>query len=324
MRTHAPILATIALTIHFVAPHALAHGDKPHDWHDLLRSRGLEPGVLIALALSAWLYARGLRRLWRDAGAGHGIRRWEAWCYAWGWFALFVALVSPLHPWGRVLFAAHMTQHEVLMLVAAPLLVLGRPVIVFLKALPAPSANRLAAISNTSVWQSIWRSLSNPFAAWLIHGVILWIWHVPSLFEATIDDEFIHTLQHASFLFSAILFWWAVMHGRQRRAAYGLAVLYMFTTALHTGLLGLLITFARSVWYPAYSETTQSWGLTPLEDQQLGGLIMWIPAGLVYVVAGLAFFTGWLRESEARVQRREAEQSNALTPPIVPSPPEAT
>jgi putative membrane protein len=323
MRTHPLILATFALAILIATPHALAHGDKPHDWHDLLRTWGWEPGVLIALALSAWLYVRGLRRLWRDAGVGHGIRCWEAWCYAWGWFALFVALVSPLHPWGRTLFAAHMTQHEVLMLVAAPLLVLGRPIIVFLKALPAPTANGLASLSNTSAWPAAWRAISNPLAAWLIHGVILWIWHIPSLFEATIDDEFVHTLQHASFLLSAILFWWAVMHGRQRRAAYGLAVLYVFTTALHSGLLGLLITFARSVWYPSYNET-ESWGLTPLEDQQLGGLIMWIPAGLVYVVAGLAFFTGWIRESEARVQRLEAEQATSLARNPIVSPSEAT
>ena len=80
----------------------------------------------------------------------------------------------------------------------------------------------------------------------------------------------------------------------------------MFTTALHSGLLGALITLARSVWYPAYRGTTASWGLTPLEDQQLGGLIMWVPACSVYLVAGLALFAAWLRESERRVRRREA------------------
>ena len=77
-------------------------------------------------------------------------------------------------------------------------------------------------------------------------------------------------------------------------------MLYMFTTALHSGLLGALLTFAGTVWYPIYDQTTASWGLTPLQDQQLGGLIMWIPAGLVYVIAGLALFAGWLRESENR------------------------
>jgi cytochrome c oxidase assembly factor CtaG len=88
---------------------------------------------------------------------------------------------------------------------------------------------------------------------------------------------------------------------------YGAAVLYMFTTSVHSGVLGALLTFSSSVWYPAYTDTTASWGLTPLEDQQLGGLIMWVPAGLVYLLAGLALFVGWLRESERRVVRREGE-----------------
>jgi cytochrome c oxidase assembly factor CtaG len=86
---------------------------------------------------------------------------------------------------------------------------------------------------------------------------------------------------------------------------YGAAVLYLFTTSIHSGVLGALITVAGSVWYPSYAGLTSSWGLTPLEDQQLGGLIMWIPASLVYVIAGLALFAGWLRESDLRAARRE-------------------
>ena len=77
------------------------------------------------------------------------------------------------------------------------------------------------------------------------------------------------------------------------------------STSVHSGALGALITLARSVWYPSYAGLTSSWGLTPLEDQQLGGLIMWIPAGLVYLIAGLALFAGWLRESDLRAARRE-------------------
>ena len=297
------MLGLIAATNFALAP--LAHGGKPHSWHDLVRTWGWEPYVWFALILSAWLYIRGLRRMWRD-GRGSGVKAWEAWCYAAGWVALFVALVSPLHPWGRVLFAAHMTQHEILMLVAAPLVVLGRPILVFLKALPREWAQGLGQLANRRWWLAVWRAISNPFAAWLIHAAALWIWHVPALFQATIDNDVVHTVQHASFLGSALLFWWAVMHGRNRAAMFGMAVLYQFTTALHSGLLGVLITFADTLIYPAYRDTTQSWGLTPLEDQQLGGLIMWIPAGIVYVIAGLAFFAGWLRESERRVLLREA------------------
>ena len=87
--------------------------------------------------------------------------------------------------------------------------------------------------------------------------------------------------------------------------SYGAAALYVFTTSLHSGLLGALLTFSRSVWYPSYVGLTSSWGLTPLEDQQLGGLIMWIPAGVLYAIAGLALVAGWLREAEKRALKRE-------------------
>jgi putative membrane protein len=110
-----------------------------------------------------------------------------------------------------------------------------------------------------------------------------------------------------SFLFSALLFWWALLHGRARMRGYGMAVLYIFTTALHTGALGAIITIANHPVYPVYETTTRAFGLTPLEDQQLGGLIMWVPAGLVYVAVALALFAAWLRESEARVKTYEME-----------------
>jgi putative membrane protein len=126
------------------------------------------------------------------------------------------------------------------------------------------------------------------------------------LFQATLRSDLVHTLQHLSFLGSALLFWWALVHGPQGLMGYGAAVLYLFTTSVHSGVLGALITFTGTVLYPAYSKTTESWGLTAIEDQQLGGLIMWVPAALVYIVSGLALCAGWMRESERRVRRREA------------------
>jgi putative membrane protein len=252
------------------------------------------------------LYALGVARLRAAANTAFGMS--EIACFVAGWMTLVIALVSPIHPWGAVLFSAHMTQHELLMLVAAPLLVLGRPVIPFLWAFPRRAARTMAEWASNPSWQRIWKIITAPFVAWLIHAVILWTWHVPFLFEATRDSELIHALQHASFLLSALLFWWAILHGRRRAVGFGVAVLYMFTTALHSGLLGALLTFTRTVWYPIYSNTTRPWGLTPLEDQQLGGLIMWIPAGVVYIIAGLALFAGWLRESEKR-----SDESAAVT-----------
>jgi putative membrane protein len=209
-----------------------------------------------------------------------------------------------------------MTQHELLMLVAAPLMVLGRPMAVFLRALPATTAAGLGRFSNSRGWRMTWGTLSAPFVAWLVHAAVLWIWHAPPLFQATLHNEWVHAAQHVSFLGTALLFWWALIHGRRTAASYGVGVLYLFTTAVHSGLLGALLTFAGSVWYPDYAHTTQAWGLSPLEDQQIGGLIMWVPACLVYIAVGLALFAAWLRQSERQVVRREAAAVAAAAVPL--------
>jgi putative membrane protein len=283
-----------------VIPILAFHGSQPHNWHDLVRAWSFEPLVVTSLILTGLLFTIGLYRL-----KGRSIRTWEALCFAGGWLALFIALVSPVHAWGRVLFSAHMSQHEILMLVAAPLLVLGRPLIAFLWALPLNWSRSLGNIAKASWINRVWRTLTIPLVAWLVHAVALWTWHIPTLFEATLYSDTVHTLQHLSFLLSALLFWWALIHGPQGAMGYGAAVLYLFTTSVHSGALGALLTVAGSVWYPTYAPLTASWGLTPLEDQQLGGLIMWIPASLVYVIAGLALFAGWLREADLRATRRE-------------------
>lgn len=311
-----PLVASVALCLasaSAVVAHELEETEQgPHNLHELWHAWGWEPGSMIGLALALLLYVPGLWRIWRASGIGHGIRRWEAWCFAGGWFTLFVALVSPLHPWGQMLFSAHMTQHELLMLVAAPLLVLGRPMIAFLRTLPADWSSALARFSNRPAWQATWGAITNPFVAWLIHAIVLWSWHAPALFQATLHSEWVHAAQHISFLASALLFWWSLIHARRGATAYGVAVLYLFTTAIHSGLLGALLTFARTVWYPDYAGRTDSWGLTTLEDQQLGGLIMWVPACLVYIGAGLALFAGWMRESEVRALKREGRWSGLV------------
>lgn len=274
-----------------------ADDDKPDPatiWQDWCS----EPFSVVLLLLSAAWYALGLFRI-RNASP-RAIRNLDVICFVAGWLTLFIALCSPLHPLGEVLFSAHMIQHELLMLAAAPLLVLARPLPVFLFALRRSWASALARASKCRSWERIWNFLTNPLSAWIIHAAVLWSWHAPFLFQAATENEWVHVLQHASFFGSALLFWWAVVHGRRRALSFGMSVLYMFTTGLQSGLLGALLTFSRVVWYPIYSNTTEPWRLTPVEDQQLGGLVMWIPAGLVYVGAGLMLFAGWLREAKER------------------------
>jgi cytochrome c oxidase assembly factor CtaG len=270
-----------------------------------MRDWSFEPIVVFSLLFSAILFAVGLCRLWRESPKRKASKARSAVYFAGGWIALFVSLVSPVHAWGRVLFSAHMTQHEILMLVAAPLFVLSEPLVPIIWALPLKWSRRIGNVGRIPVIRRAWRWVTIPLVAWIIHAVALWVWHIPVLFEAVLRSELVHTAQHLSFLISALLFWWALIYGARGVAGYGAAVLYVFTTSLHSGLLGALLTFARTVWYPSYVGLTETWDLTPLEDQQLGGLIMWIPAGLVYVFAGLLLFQRWLHESEHRTMELE-------------------
>ena len=274
---------------------ALAHAGERLQPDDLASAWEFDPGVVIPLAISGLLYARGTY-IQRVTARRQNL---YFWC---GWALLAVALVSPLHPLGEVLFSVHMIQHEVLMLAAAPLFVLSRPLATFLFALPFEWRRSLGQFAKTNYVRGPWSFLTDPLTAWGVHAAAIWIWHAPFMFELTLKSELAHTAQHLSFFLSALFFWWALFYAHGRKA-YGPGVLYVFTTAVHTSILGALLTFAPRLWYPAYSTTTEAWGLTPLEDQQIGGLIMWVPAALVYLAAGLWLFAGWLRESDAMLER---------------------
>lgn len=310
MRRHALPLAVFAA----LAPlPALAHPGRRMEPHDLWTAWSLEPAIVAALLASGWMYARGVERMWRRSGVGGGIRRWEAGCFVAGWLTLGIAMISPLHPLGDVLFSAHMVQHELLMALAVPLLVLGRPLVPFLWAMPMRARRAGGRWAKKAPVRGGWLMVSGPFAAWLLHAAALWLWHLPAPYQAALASGGMHTLQHASFLGTALLFWWALFHGREGRMGYGAAVFYLFATAMHSGALGALLTFAPTPWYPAYDGATTAWGLTPLEDQQLAGLIMWIPAGLSYLVAGLALIAAWMRESERRTARWQERAFLRLT-----------
>jgi putative membrane protein len=252
--------------------------------HDAASAR--TPWVAALLAISLAAYALGLSALWRHAGAGRGVNYGRAACFVGGWLVLAGALVSPLDALGHQLFSAHMVQHTLLMAVAAPLFVLGRPLAAWAWAL-APSARRATgAALRRPAWRVFWRGATAPLGAWLLHAAVLWLWHVPSWFEAALADTALHAVQHASFLAGALLYWWSVL-GTPARAAPGAALASLFTTLLHTGALGALLALSPTLWYPAYADTAASRGWQALDDQQLGGLVMWAPAGLAYLAAGL-------------------------------------
>ncbi|MFL5403449.1 MAG: cytochrome c oxidase assembly protein [Gemmatimonadales bacterium] len=298
-----PVSGGITALAAFSAAAALAHDGQPLTPHDLWGAWSFEPGIAIPLLIAGLAYLKGLRAIWRSAGTGRGIQRREAAAFAGGWLVLLLALVSPLHQLGAALFSAHMVQHELLMVAAAPLLVLGRPLIPFVWALPMRWRRIVGDWAAAAPVRRTWELLTLPLAAWTLHALVIWLWHAPGLFQATLRSDLIHTLQHASFLGSGLLFWWALLRRRDGRLGRPAAVLYLFTTSVHTTILGALLTFSSRAWYPIYAPSTAAWGLTPVEDQQLAGLIMWVPASLAYLVATLAIAANWLKEPTERTAK---------------------
>ena len=259
-----------------------------------------EPITIVLLILSACVYAAGVWRLWHRAGIGRGIGRWQAAAFAGGLVSVAAALLSPIAWLSEILFSVHMSQHETLMLVSAPLLVFGHPLFVCLWALPSRAREACGAWSRKPAVSGPWFVVTGPLTVFLLHGLALWIWHVPSFYEAALANDGVHALEHLCFVVTAGLFWWGMVHGRYGRMGYGVGVLYVFLTAIHSSLLGALMTVAPRILYTAYAQSAAEWHVDALEDQQLAGLLMWVPSGVVFIVLGLALLAAWLGESDKR------------------------
>jgi cytochrome c oxidase assembly factor CtaG len=258
--------------------------------------------VTSLIVLAAGLYAAGLMRVWTQSARGRRELVWRALAFAGGLLVLALALLSPLDRWSAELFSMHMIQHELLMLAAAPLLVMGRPLPVWVWAFGQGRRASVSRITRPRAVRVVWAALVSPGIAWMCHALALWVWHVPKFFDAVLVSRPIHDLQHVTFLATALMFWAALFEERSRERR-GAGILYLFTTTVHASILGALITFAARPWYSAYLQTPTHWGFSALEDQQLGGLIMWVPGSIVYVGTALVLLARWIAASD-RAQLR--------------------
>jgi cytochrome c oxidase assembly factor CtaG len=275
-----------ALVIASGATPAFAHGGHEHGvgWT-------LSPVLLIPLGVALLIYAVGWSRLSSRASkrpAGTAL-------FLSGWLVLTLSLLSPLHEAGERSFTMHMIEHELIMLAATLLLAASSAGGVLAWGLPRPLRLGLGGTWKAPL-QSLWKRLTDPVAATIVQAVVMWVWHAPALFDRALESPGWHIAQHASFFVSALLFWWAMLHPRR---GYGVSAACLFVTSLIGGALGALMSFAQSPWYADYAAMGMSGiGLDPVADQQLAGLLMWIPGGLVHGVAALALFYRWLKASE--------------------------
>ena len=273
------------------------------------------PVVVASAGVAAWAYAVGMRRL-RQSNRRTGIvptRRVVA--FGAGLAAILAALTSPLGSLSHDLLSAHMGQHLLLTVVAAPLLMLGAPALPLTLALRVRWRQRMHRLGAAPAFGTVRRIITQPITVWLLQFLALWTWHAPALYEAAVGSEVLHAVEHATFLGTAVLFWWVVIGavpGGRRRMSPGHDVLYVVIAGIQGSVLGALLTFASSPLYRVYVERAAIHGVAPLDDQQVAGLVMWIPASVVYVGAAAIFFVRWLREVEERARGEDELTSLAV------------
>lgn len=218
-------------------------------------------------------------------------------CCAAGIAVVAVAQFSPIESASHRWFSAHMVQHLLMMLIAPPLLVWGRAHTLLLASLP-PEWRPGTVRAGRRL-----RVLRHPGVVWVLFAGSLWGWHLPGPYQAGLRSPWVHALEHLSFFGTSVL-WWAAVAGR-RRLAHAPAMAFVFTTMLHAAWLAGALTFSTRVLYPFYAVDPVA-PVTPLQDQQLAGVLMWIPPGLLYMSVIVVLFFQWFRVAEARMRRAEA------------------
>ena len=307
----------LASAIAATAPNVvLAHGVVPPDppsvggilfaWH-------LEPLVAggILLAALGWLWI--VRRVAR-LHPGNGVPWWRTASFFGGLFAIAVALMSGIERYDTTLFSIHMVQHLLLMLVAAPLVVLAAPITQLLRASPAAvRQRRLVPVLHSSVVGAI----GHPVVAWLVFTLVVWLTHFSPLFNDALEDRGVHDAEHGLYLAASLLFWWPVIAAdpARRRMPYAVRVLYLLLQLPVNSVLGMAILFADGPLYSHYATLGSPYGISALADQQLAGGLMWLAGDVTFIAAILVIVAAWMRH-EARdapaAERRADAQRAAL------------
>jgi putative membrane protein len=259
-----------------------------------------EPLLLLGLSLTVCLYWLGWSRLSR-VGSGQAVTTWRAAAFMAGSLAVGVALLSPIAAFSERLFFMHMIQHLLLLLIAPPLLLLGQPLVPILWGLPRRARGIVGqALRPGRPLARIGDALTTPVIAAAAFTVTVAIWHIPVFYDAAQGRTFTHDLEHLLFFGTALLYWWPIIHpsGGRRRLSFGLALPYLLPPFLESMLIGVMLTFASKPFYRTYAEMQMPWGFNPVTDQQLGGLIMWIPGGMFFLIPMIGLLIALLNSEE--------------------------
>ena len=257
------------------------------EWH-------FHPDVVAALVLAAALYVLALSRLQPAPRWLHPIEPRHIACFLLGLLVVYAAEGTPLHELSEhYLFSAHMVQHLLLTMVAPPLFMLGTPLWLLRPFLASRGMLPIA------------RVLTSPIVAIAAFNGVLAFWHVPGLYESTLQDHNIHIFNHLTYIMAAVLMWWPVCGPAPElpRLSYPAQMLYLFVQSLVPAVLASIITFSEIVIYPTYAAAPRVFEIAPLVDQQMGGLIMKIVGSLILWSLAIGIFFVWFNHEERELER---------------------
>lgn len=297
-----------------VAAHGVADG--PPEMGMIVTGWSFDVEVWLPVLLAAWGYLVLVRSVGRAHPANPVARR-RVWCWLAGLAVLLVATQSPIGAYDTTLFTVHMVQHLLLTMIAAPLLLLGAPVTLLLRAAsPGVRQDLILPVLHSRVV----RFISHPVVAWTQFAAVMWVSHFSGLFDAALEDPVIHVLEHVLYLGSALLFWWPVVgvDPAPRRLSHPMRVGYLLVGMPFSSFLGLAIFSATSVLYPHYATLMRDWGQSALQDQEWAGGIMWAAGDLFFLIAVVLAVGAWLRAEEAEGHRVDALLDRQARVPSVP------
>ena len=258
----------------------------------------LEPSILIGTALITGLYLYAIGPLRKRQFPNEQIMTGQTIAFLSGVLIMFLALVSPLDELGdSYLFSAHMVQHLCLTILGPPLLLLGTP------------EWMVKPVLQNKVIFKVAKVLTYPVVAFVLYNADFWLWHAPPLYNATLENQTIHILEHLTFIVFGLLYWWPIFSPSKDlpRLTFGGQILYLFVSGMPSVLLGAGLTFSPPLYAP-YIAAPRIWGISAATDQQLGGLIMWVPVSIFYIVIMSVLFIRWMLQQEAEQQAKEAEE----------------
>lgn len=297
------------MTLANVIPRLPSFPVVPHDEIEGIwwQAWNLDIQYLVPLALMAFFYLRGLSR-WTERSREHS--HWRTASYLGGLALLALIYESPLDRLGEHHFSMHMIQHSIAMMIVPPLIYLGAPTVPVLRGLPRGFRRRVVEPAiNHPITRTVWNFLTFPVVTIVIFTLTQWMWHLmPGWYDSALNDDRIHDLQHITFFAVAMLFWWNMVDPKPRRSRIpiGFRILYLYGAMVPKHFLAAMITFADTVFYPTYERVHLFLPGTPLEDQQLAGLLLWVPFGeMINLTVAAIIFMIWWRQSD--VQQREDE-----------------